>query len=106
MSRDRRRGTGINNEEQYADIFEARGVRSIEQLRTPKFSELPQNIDTVVHVWKQGDTFWKLSNRYFGIPKYWYLIAKFNAKPTEAHISEGEEIKIPLNLGQAIEVLG
>ena len=105
MSRDRRRGTGINNEEQYADIFEARGVRSIEQLRTPKFSELPQNIDTVVHVWKQGDTFWKLSNRYFGIPKYWYLIAKFNAKPTEAHISIGESILIPVDIKPLLRLL-
>ena len=105
MSRDRRRGTGINNEEQYADIFEARGVRSIEQLRTPKFSELPKNIDTVVHVWKQGDTFWKLSNRYFGIPKYWYLIAKFNAKPTEAHISIGESILIPVDIKPLLRLL-
>ena len=94
----RKRGTAINNEEQYRDIFDERGVNSIEQLRTPKFSKLPENIDTIVHVWKQGDTFWKLSNKFYGLSKYWYIIAKFNAKPTEAHVSIGESILIPVDI--------
>ena len=48
----------------------------------------------------------KLSQQYYGDQQYWYIIARFNNKPTEANIKDGEVLKIPTNLQQAIEVLG
>jgi len=94
----RERTTAINNHEQYKQAFDERGVKKIEQLRTPKFSEYPSNINAVDYTWKQGDSYWRLAYEFYGSSKYWYIIARFNDKPTEAHISIGEKILIPIDI--------
>ena len=45
------------------------------------------------YYWTAGDRYWKLAEQYYGHRNYWYIIARFNNKPTEAHIDIGEEIK-------------
>ena len=108
MSRYLKRSKATNDSEQYYNVFQDRGVTQIEQHRTPEFIVLEQEIiDSVEvqkHEWRMGDTYWRLSSQFYGSPKHWWVIACFNRKPTESHISVGETIKIPLSLSEALQV--
>ena len=111
MSRYRNRRTAINKKQQYKDseIFENRGLKEVRQYRTPVFRRFSrEEYDSVRyerHYWTSGDRYWKLANKYYGDPKLWWVIARWNFAPTESHLSEGEEIRIPLDLSRALEVL-
>ena len=50
-------------------------------------------------------SFWKISNDFYGSPEHWYIIARFNNTPTEAHVKIGDTIKIPISLAQALQVV-
>ena len=60
---------------------------------------------TANHIWKYGDRYYKLAERYYQAPEYWWVIAWFNARPTEADISTGDIIVISLNLEEALIAL-
>jgi hypothetical protein len=38
--------------------------------------------------------------------RYWWVIAWYNAVPTEASLENGDLIAIPVNLGKTLAVLG
>tara|TARA_X000001388_G_C2219937_1_gene118840 strand:- start:570 stop:899 length:330 start_codon:yes stop_codon:yes gene_type:complete len=109
MSRYREEIPAINNDKQYEDLFEERGVRLIEQYRTPQFKivseETLKSIDVYKHIWIQGDSFWSLASRYYQAPEYWWIIASYNRKPTESHIKIGDQILIPADLYSALRVI-
>ena len=109
-SRYKNRRLATNSERMYDKVFKKKGVKSIIQYPTPVFKRPTQEkLDSLIcqsYLWTAGDRYWALADKFYGDRNYWDIIARYNNKPTEAHISEGEEIKIPLNLGQAIEVLG
>ena len=106
MSRYTGRSRGLNNNEMYKEILDDRGVQEIVQYRTPvlKFpsEEDFKRIQTIDYVWNQGDKFWKLAAKQYGDPKLWWVIAQFNRKPTEGHLSPGDVIKIPIDLAVAL----
>jgi hypothetical protein len=62
-------------------------------------------LKTVTHVWKYGDRYYKLADQYYNDVDYWWVIAWWNARPTEADVSPGDAISIPLNLEEALQVL-
>tara|TARA_Y100000310_G_C20511732_1_gene729217 strand:- start:42 stop:377 length:336 start_codon:yes stop_codon:yes gene_type:complete len=108
VSRYRRVSTVLNNHEEYKEFFEARGRKSIVQYRTHTVAE-PRPNGTVrhdFHVWKQADRFWKLAQKYYQDSRYWWVIAQYNQRPTEAHISNGDLIIIPLPISRALAALG
>lgn len=109
MSRYNDRRTGINSSEQYMDTLDKRGVLSIKQYRTPEKEvfeqEIYDSVDTVDYVWKYGDKYWSLSSFYYGDPRYWYVIASFNKRPTESHNKIGDTLKIPISLAEALQVV-
>jgi hypothetical protein len=49
------------------------------------------------HIWSKSDNLFRLSNRYYSTKEYWWVIAAFNQKPTDAMFEIGEEILIPLD---------
>lgn len=110
MSRYSKRRRALNDVYQDDELFENRGVKSIEQHTTPRLSDPTQEqLDEIpyeIHYWVPGQRFFKLAQQYYGDHRYWYIIARFNNKPTEAQITEGEKIKIPTNLQVAVEVFG
>lgn len=61
-------------------------------------------IDT--HIWKYGDRFYNLANKYYGNPELWWIIAWYNGYPTEAHIRKGDVLDIPIDLEQVSTALG
>jgi len=108
MSRYTKRTTAINGSQGYQDseIFESRGVKKVLQYKTPKFSRFTrEEYDSVEyhrHYWTNGDRYWKLANKHYGDPSLWWVIARWNFAPTESHLSEGQEIRIPKNLQKVL----
>ena len=90
----------------YKNVLDERGVKQIEQFRTPilKFpnEESFKEIRAVDYIWKQGDKFWRIASKRYGDPTLWWLIAQFNRKPTEGHLSPGDVIKIPIDVSDAL----
>jgi nucleoid-associated protein YgaU len=108
MSRYNSRTKGLNDAEMYKEVKEDRGVQEIVQFITPVFSfpleEDLKRIQTVDYTWNQGDQFWRLASKYYGDSKMWWVIAQFNRKPTEGHLSPGDVIKIPIELSVVLGV--
>jgi len=99
-SRNSNRRIKTNSAKLYKSLFDKRGVRRIQQYMTPKVFPLTTSqaisISFERHIWKTGDRYYKLASTYYGNPAYWWLIAWYNQKPTEAHVAFGDIIYIPL----------
>ena len=98
-----------NEEESYSEILADRGVKYIRQygsanLTHPNVDEI-RTLERVGHVWVVGDRFYKLAHQYYGNSKYWWVIAWYNQKPTESHVTLGEVLKIPFPLYKVLAYL-
>ncbi len=109
MSRYTDRIISINDTEEYKNLLDKRGVKKIEQYETLEKDVYEQeaydSIETINYVWKYGDMYWKLSSRFYGNPKHWWVIASFNKRPTESHNKIGDTLKIPISLADALQVV-
>ena len=109
MSRYNGRNRATNSTEMYKEILEKRGVEQIIQYTTPSLKspsdEERRKIRTLDHVWRSGDKFWRLAAENYSDPKLWWVIAQFNQKPTEGHLTPGDLIKIPIDLSIVLGVL-
>jgi hypothetical protein len=110
MSRYNSRRIAKNRNEMYEKTLEDRGLKEVEQfvtpvLRNPSQQEIDR-IPTTEYHWSNGDRFWYLAAQFMGDQSLWWIIAKLNNTPTEAHLNEGDKIKIPTNVAVALEVLG
>jgi hypothetical protein len=74
-------------------------------MRNPTLTDRA-SIETVNHVWTIGDRYYKLSNDYYGDVRFWWVIAWWNAAPTESHLKPGSLIRIPINIQNALRALG
>jgi nucleoid-associated protein YgaU len=63
-------------------------------------------IEATEHIWKSSDRFFKLAHKYYGDSTYWWVIAWYNGAPTEADLAPGDLITIPVDLRQALTILG
>tara|TARA_A100001515_G_C4538016_1_gene199191 strand:- start:339 stop:680 length:342 start_codon:yes stop_codon:yes gene_type:complete len=92
----------LNKSSYYKKLLEGRNVKSIRQYASPtlKYPTVEQMADITRsrHIWKVGDRYYKLAIEYYGSAQYWWVIALFNQKPTEADISIGDIIYIPTPL--------
>ena len=96
----RKNPKALNNNELYKEVLEERGLENgVVQYKTKLIGEDFKNVSVQSerHVWSMGDRFYKLSYQYYGTYEFWWVIAMFNAKPTEAHCNYGDPIYIPLN---------
>jgi nucleoid-associated protein YgaU len=77
-----------------------RNKSSITHYATANFKPLTQSqlntLQVFEHVWKEGDKYHKLSTQYYQDATYWWVIARFNNKPTEAHLTIGDTVYIPV----------
>jgi len=98
-NRYRNRSIKTNDTKLYKSLFDKRGVKKIQQYTTPKVFTLSTqqaiNISFTEHVWKMGDRYYKLAHQYYGDSTYWWLIAWYNQKPTEADVELGDIVYIP-----------
>jgi hypothetical protein len=108
----RYRGTVVfqNSLEYYEYLRKDRDLRSVLHYETPILAHpsIPARSKLIAdkYVWGYGDRFYNLANKYYGDPQYWWIIAWYNALPTEADIKNGDLISIPINLEKVLEVLG
>ena len=109
-SRYQGRRVAVNSDDLYKNILDQRGLKFVRQYRTANLSypskEKIGRMMTDQHLWKMGDRFYKLAHHYYGDSKYWWVIAWFNKKPTEAHIKTGELIKIPTPVEEILNYYG
>tara|TARA_R110002110_G_scaffold278044_2_gene493355 strand:+ start:186 stop:488 length:303 start_codon:yes stop_codon:yes gene_type:complete len=84
-------------------------AKRIRQYSTPTNVRLSaaqrRTITEVSHIWKTGDRYYKLAERYYGRPQYWWAIALYNNKPTEGHIRLGDTIQVPVPLEKYLRYL-
>ena len=100
-----------NNTELYDFLRQKRGnLKNIRHQETPVMKNPTVSeramIDSAGHIWKYGDRYYNLAYKYYGDSEYWWVIAWYNGRMTEADISPGVYIEIPLNLEQALMILG
>lgn len=100
----------INDSEYYSFLREKRGVKIIEQFPTPSLSHPGARLRAAISVdpfiWQYGDHFYKIAHQYYGNSNFWWVIAWYNGYPTESDIKIGALIDIPINLEDALRVLG
>jgi hypothetical protein len=99
----------FNQEPIYDTLFEERHVKGIRHYGTPRFkyptAKQMQKLTKKGHVWAVGDRFYKLAIENYGSAQYWWVIAMFNQLPTDADVSVGTVINIPLPLEKALRML-
>jgi nucleoid-associated protein YgaU len=91
-------------------LKKTRGMPHVDQYSTAKF-KFPsdgeiQNFSTIRHIWGTGDRYYKLANQYYGDPELWWIIAFYNQKPTEFHLSLGDVVFIPTPLETVLYHIG
>ena len=93
----------INDYEIYEPLLEDRGVAFIRQLATPSRHPLTEaqedSINAELVTWEMGTRLEKLSSEHYGRGNYWWVIARYNNKPTDAHFELGDIVYIPKPLG-------
>jgi nucleoid-associated protein YgaU len=93
-----------NTDPLYENVLEDRGLKTVKQYGTTTFKKLSPAQKSSLSVqkvsWQYGDRLDKLASRAYENPKYWWIIARFNGKPTDAHFQVGDLVRIPrpLNL--------
>jgi hypothetical protein len=104
------RKVGVNRTEQYEEIINAKKTNFLRQYTSPAIIhpsiEQLSTIETIKHVWKLGDKYYKLANKHYGDSKLWWVIALFNLRPTEAHIDLGDIVEIPVPLERVLHIYG
>tara|TARA_B100000941_G_C28201218_1_gene396937 strand:+ start:281 stop:628 length:348 start_codon:yes stop_codon:yes gene_type:complete len=108
-SRYYKRRQKVTRGKEYNDILEPRDRSRIKHYTTPKInhptSKQREQMTQHVHIWKEGDRFYKLAYEHYGDSRYWWVIAHWNLRPTEAHVSIGEGLRIPGPIGVVLSIL-
>ena len=92
----------LNDLEEYEDLLESRGKKEILQNEFFRFNRSfsKANFRIKTHIWTQGDKLYKISAQYYGDTKYWWLIALWNNRPTDADYIMGQKIQIPYPINE------
>lgn len=110
VSRFERRRKILNRKKLYKGLFDVRDVKFIRQFSSPKFDyptqEQINSLELVEYDWRRGDKYSKVAEYAYGDPELWWVIAWFNKKPTEAHLSYGDTIQIPFPLSKVFRLMG
>ena len=94
----------------YRRYLESRGKKDIIQYMTPRLKHPTEedslSFNTVNHIWKSGDKYYKLANQHYNDPTMWWVIALYNQKPTEFHMVPGDIVYIPTPLETVLYYVG
>jgi len=81
------------------------GTSIVKPLYIPKPSSVDlRRLEIHQHVWSVGDRYSKLAALHYGDSKLWWVIAKYNMKPTDAHVKLGDNIYIPMPLTEILKI--
>ena len=97
------------DDELYEQLLEQRDLKRILHYSTPilRHPTVNQraNLQRIRHLWTTGDSLQKLSYKYYGDPKLWWIIAWYNGAPTDAHYNLGNTVFIPKPLSSVLAIL-
>ncbi len=106
MSRHGREDTYVNSSEFYEEFIEKRGLRRIRQYTTPRNPPLTQEVRRKFtnsrYIWKMGDKYSKIANKFYGDPRLWWVLAWYNQKPTEGMLKVGDVVYVPQPLSKVL----
>lgn len=95
----------------YEELLKVRGreSKSLLAYASPEHQEITDeavlDMEITFHSWTVGDRFYKLADEYYGDTRYWWIIARFNKVPTEAHVKIGDTLQIPFPAWKAIQYI-
>lgn len=103
FSRYQKRRLFLNDDRNYRNVFfKKRGIKETYQYDSPRFSypsnEFMSNLNNVPLIWKATDKLYNVANEYYGSPEYWWVIAWYNKKASEAEFKTGDLFYVPLPL--------
>ena len=98
----------LNNNRRYRNVFfKNRDIEETFQYDMPNITyPTPAEIrsfENVLRVWGATDTLYNITNEYYSSPQYWWVIAWYNKKATEAEFAVGEQYYVPLPLEAVLE---
>jgi len=105
-----KRSLFFNREELYKDLIKERNLNNgLRHYSTPMI-EYPtvaqvSSLTRIKHIWRTGDRYYKLAIDNYGSAEYWWVIAFFNQKPTEADLKVGDVVEIPFPLERILGIL-
>lgn len=98
----------LNQDSNYRNMFfNKRDIQetyqySLLSIRYPSLSAM-SNLTNIGLVWGATDKLYNISNQYYGAPNYWWIIAWYNKKGSEAEFEVGEIYYVPLPLEDLLE---
>ena len=100
--------TSIQNSETMKEVLDSRGLNNITHYNTKTLKTLTPNqirsLTSDTYYWAFGDRYWKLSAKFYGDPKYWWIIAWYNKKPSESLLNIGDKLLIPFPLDRILSM--
>ncbi|MCS5621319.1 MAG: hypothetical protein NZ656_05180 [Nitrospinaceae bacterium] len=97
----------LNKDKNYKNVFfRRRGIEETFQYEFPRLSypsnEFMADLTNITEVWKSTDKLYNVSNKHYGSPEYWWVIAWYNKKASEAEFKTGDVYYIPLPLDDVL----
>ncbi len=87
-----------------------RGNAVVTQFASPEPIFLPPEfLETLTYsevVWQSNTKLWKLAEAHYGDPQFWWVIALYNNKPTDAHFVLGDIVLIPTPIERILSFTG
>ena len=110
MSRNSRRNIKKIKKTDQQTLFKDRNITNADIYQDPFLFYPPEDIRKQLnykeHYWSAGDKYFKLSYKYYGNRSDWWVIARFNGKPTDADLSIGDRLVIPFPLDIVKDYMG
>jgi len=101
----------LNRDKNYKNVFfKDRDVNELYQYDSPRLmypspTEI-QNLNNITAVWGATDKLYNLASSHYGSPNYWWVIAWYNQKASEAEFKVGDVYFIPHPLEDVLGYIG
>lgn len=109
LDRNEKRDILINEHPIYKNLAKERGLDFIRHLSKMKIASIStedmENLTIVDHIFKTGDSLMKISHKYYGDVRYWWILGAFNKKPIDNLIKVGDIIHVPFPLEEIVYLL-
>jgi len=97
----------LNKDKNYKNVFfRRRGIEETYQYEFPRLSyptnDFIASLTNTPEVWRATDKLYNVANEAYGSPEYWWVIAWYNKKASEAEFKVGEIYYIPQPLADVL----
>jgi nucleoid-associated protein YgaU len=93
----------------YRKYFASNSQQYVQHHGRPDYSKIDdsflEQLRTREYIWTNGDTFRKITERTYGKPDQWFLVALVNRKSSDTEVSIGDVILLPISLDEVMEQL-